>query len=91
MLRGGFMVFEKSGKQLTHLPPDKMAANLGDDKLKCIFLNENDRIPNRISLKFVPRSPINNMPALVQAMAWRQIGDKPLSEQMLTQFSEAYI
>ena len=34
-------------------------------------------------LKFVPRGPINNIPALVQIMAWRQPGDKPLSEPML--------
>ena len=34
-------------------------------------------------LKFAPRGPINNIPALVQIMAWRQPGDKPLSEPML--------
>ena len=33
-----------------------------------------------ISLKFVPKGPINNIPALVQIMAWRQAGDKPLPE-----------
>ena len=43
----------------------KMAAILADDIFKCIFLNENDWIPTRISLKFVPRSPIDNRPALV--------------------------
>ena len=40
-------------------------------------------IPIKISLKFVPKSPINNIPALVQIMAWRRLGDKPLSEPML--------
>ena len=50
---------------LTHLPLDKMAAMLADDIFKCIFLNENDWIPIRISLKFVPRSPIDNKPALI--------------------------
>ena len=50
---------------LTHLPLDKMAAILADDIFKCIFLNENVRIPIRISLKFVPRGPINNIQALV--------------------------
>ena len=34
---------------LTHLPLDKMAAILADDNFKGIFLNENDRIPIRIS------------------------------------------
>ena len=37
----------------------------------------------KISLKFVPTGPINNIPALVQIMAWRRRGDKPLSEPMV--------
>ena len=37
---------------------------------KCIFLNENVWILIRISLKFVPKCLINNIPALVQIMAW---------------------
>ena len=76
---------------LPHLPLDKMAAFLADDIFKCIFLNENDRIPNQISLKFIPSNPIDNKPVLVQVMAWRQIGDKPLPELMVTQFIDAYI
>ena len=36
-----------------------------------------------ISLTFVRKGSINNIPALVQMMAWRQLGDKPLSEPML--------
>ena len=36
-----------------------------DDIFKCIFLNENVRILVKISLKFVPQGPINNIPALV--------------------------
>ena len=54
-----------------------MAAILADNNLECIFLNENDRIPIRISLKFVPRRPIDNNPALVQVMTWWWSGDKP--------------
>ena len=68
-----------------------MEDTLADDNFGCIFLNENDRIPVRISLKFAPRRPIDNKPALVQVMAWRQTGDKPLPETMLTQFTEAYM
>ena len=41
------------------------------------------KILNKISLKFVPKGPINNFPALVQIMAWRCPGDKPLSELMM--------
>ena len=37
----------------------------------------------KISLKFVPRGPINNIRALVHIMAWRRLGDKPLSEPMM--------
>ena len=42
-----------------------MAAILADNIFKCIFLNENDRIPIQIALKFVPRNPIDNKTALV--------------------------
>ena len=34
-----------------------------DDSFKCIFLNENVWISIKISLKFVPKGPINNIPA----------------------------
>ena len=76
---------------LIHFPLDKMAAILTDNIFKCIFLNENDRILIHIPLKYVPISPIENKPALVQAMAWRRRGDKPLPEPMLTQFTDAYM
>ena len=62
-----------------------------DDIFKSIFLNENDRIPIQISLKFVPGSPIDNKRALVQVMAWRWTGAKPLHEPMLTHFTDAYM
>ena len=68
-----------------------MAATLADDIFKCNFLNENDRIMIQISVKFVPRSPIDNKPALVQVMAWHQTGDKPLPEPMMTQCADAYM
>ena len=68
-----------------------MAAILADDIFNCIFLNESDRIPIRISLKYVPRSPIDNKAALVQVMALRRTGDKPLPEPMMTQFIDAYM
>ena len=76
---------------LTYPPLDKMAAILADDIFKCIFVNDNDRIPIQISLKFVPMSPIDNKPALVQVMAWRRIDDNPLPEPMMTQFTNAYM
>ena len=54
-----------------------------DDIFEWIFLNENVWISINISLKFVPRGPINNIPTLVQVMAWRRPGDKPLSGPMM--------
>ena len=54
-----------------------------DNILKCIFFNENVWISIAVSQKFVPMGPINNIPALVEIMAWRWPGDKPLSEPMV--------
>ena len=53
------------------------------DIFKCIFLNENAWILIKILLKFVPKGAINNIPAVVQIMAWHQQGAKPLSEPMM--------
>ena len=60
---------------LTHPPLDKMAAILADDNSKCIFLNENIRIPIWISLKFVPRSKIDYEPALVHWRIYAALGE----------------
>ena len=50
---------------LTHWGRYKMAAIFPDDTFKRIFLNENIIISIKISLKFVPKGPINNCPSLV--------------------------
>ena len=60
-----------------------MAATLADDTFKRKFVKENILISIQISLKFVSKGPINNMPALVQIMAWRRPGDKLSSEPMM--------
>ena len=65
------------------LRPKQDGRHFPDDIFKCIFLNENVQISIKISLKFVPKGPINNIPALVRIMAWRRAGDKPLSEPMM--------
>ena len=57
--------------------------HFAEDIFKSIFFYENVWIPIKISLKFVSKGPINNIPALVQIMAWRHSGDKPLSEPMM--------
>ena len=68
-----------------------MAANLADDIFKCISLNEKFCILIQISLKYFPRGPEDNKSALVQVMACRRTGDKPLLEPMHTQFTNTYI
>ena len=65
------------------LRPRQDGRHFPDDIFKWILLNENVWISINISLKFVPRGPINNIPTLVQVMAWRRPGDKPLSEPMM--------
>ena len=68
-----------------------MAALLANDSSKCIFLKENDKILINFSLKLILMSPIHNKLALVQVMAWRRTGDKPLPEPMMTRFTDAYM
>ena len=65
------------------LRPRQNGRHFADDIFKCIFPNENIWISIQFSPKFVPKGPINNIPALVQIMAWRRLGDKPLSELMM--------
>ena len=48
---------------------------------RCILSQEHIWI--KISLKFVPKVQINNIPTLVQIMARRRPGDTPLSELMM--------
>ena len=72
-------------------PPGQNGCHFAADTFKCIFMNENPCILIQISLKFVPKGPIDNIPALVQVMAWRRTGGKPLPEAMLTRFTDAYM
>ena len=65
------------------LRPRQNGRHFADDTFKCFFLDENISVSINISLKFVPKGSINNDPALFQIMAWRQPGDKPLSEPMM--------
>ena len=69
-----------SSELVNTLRPRQNGRYFADDIFKCIFLNENVWIVVKISLKFVPKGPINNIPALVQIMAWGRPGDMPLSE-----------
>ena len=65
------------------LRPRQNGRHFSDDTFKRFFLNENVRISIKISLKLVPGVRINNITVLVQIMAWRWPGDKPLSVPMM--------
>ena len=71
------------GARIDTLRPRQDGRHFPDDILKCIFLNENVWISRTISMKCVRKVRINNIPSLVQIMAWRRLGDKPLSEPMM--------
>ena len=75
--------FLQSQQSFNTLRPRQHGPHFADDSFKRIFLNENIGISIKISLKFVHKGPMNNIPALVQIMAWRGPGDKPLSEPMV--------
>ena len=77
------IIWTSNGTSVTHWGRDKMAAISQTTRSKRIFVNENVRISIKKSLKFVPNGPVNNILALVQIMAWRRPGDKPLSEPMV--------
>ena len=47
------------------LRPRQNGRHLPDDIFKCIFLNRDVWISIKIPVKFVPRGPINNVPAVV--------------------------
>ena len=65
------------------LRPKVNGRHFADDIFKCIFLSENVLISFKTSLKIVPKVPINSIPALVNIMAWCQLGDRPSSEPMM--------
>ena len=81
--KGDLTLYSK-GTMFNTLRPRQNGRHVTDDSFKRIFLNGNVWILIKISLKFVPMGPINNIPALVQMMAWRRPGDKPLVVSLRT-------
>ena len=77
--------------EITLPPSGQNGCDFADDIFRCIFVNEKFWILIKISLKCVPRGPIDNNQTLVQIMTWRWIGNKPLPEPMLTRFTDAYM
>ena len=58
--------------------PGQNGRHYADGILRSILVKEKFDILIKISLKFVPKDPVYNNPALAQIMAWHQISDKPL-------------
>ena len=81
--RSLYCVMQLSEWHVNTLGPRQNGRHFADDTFNRIFVNENVRISIKFSLKFVPKGSINNIPALVQIMAWRRPGDKPLSGPMM--------
>ena len=78
--------------EFQHISPGQDGRYFADDSFRCIFVNEQFSILiNIFFIKFVPKASIDNNSALVKIMAWCWIGDKALSELMLTQFTDAYM
>ena len=63
--------------------PRQNSRYIAYNRFKRIFFNGIACISIKILLKFLPKGPISNILALVQKMAWRRSGDKPLSETMV--------
>ena len=74
-------------KCVNTLRPRQDRRHFADDIFKWIVFDENCCILIKFSLKYVRKGPIDNNPALVQIMAWRRSGDKPLSEPMMISLS----
>ena len=72
----------------THWGREKMAAR---QPFQTHFLEWNcDVFFIKISLIFVPKGSISSIPSLVQIMAWRRPGDKPLSEPIWLDYGRIY-
>ena len=48
-----------------------------------MHIPENIWISIKISLKFVPKGPINSIPALIQIMVWSRPGDNTLYKPIM--------
>ena len=87
MLYKQVFVFDKEGFNKLRLTQN--GCHFADGIFKAIFLNENFCMLIQICLKFIPNGPNNSNPALVQINGLAS--NKPLSEPMMTGFSDIYM
>ena len=74
---------KRTGCSINTLRPRQDGRHFADDIFMCNFFNENCCILIKFSRKYFRKGPIDNNRALVQIMAWRRSGDKPLSEPIM--------
>ena len=86
-LQLSFLIKNPFYSRVYTLSPGHNGCHFPDVIFKCIFLYEIVWIQIISSLKFVSKGPINNIPALVQIMAWCRPGDKSLSEPIIVSLS----
>ena len=75
---------------INSLRPRQNGYHFADDIFKCILLNENVWFMNKISLKCVPKGLINNIPTLVQIMAWRRLATSHYLNQWCLVYRRIY-
>ena len=80
---GSCVIIHPCFETFNTLRPRQDGRHFADDIFMCIFFNDNCCILIKFSLKYVHKGPIDNTPALVEIMAWRRSGDKPLSQPMM--------
>ena len=87
VLNSAFVFSQKKTPQnkpnIKTLMPRQNGRHFAVDIFKRIFLNEKIWIAMKNLLKFVPEVPVNNIPGLVQVMAWIRPGNKSLSEPII--------
>ena len=64
------MCSEIRNRELDTSRPGQNGHHFVEDISKYIFLSENVWILIKMSPKFFPQGPINNIPASIQTMAW---------------------
>ena len=76
-----FQLQHSDHRPITHWARDKMAGSFLTTFSNAFSWMKMYKF--RLNFKFIPKGPINVIPALVQIMACRRPGDKPLSEPMM--------
>ena len=86
----GFSLLAVLVRDINSSSPGQNGRHFAAEIFKCRFMNEKYCISIQISLKMIPKGPIENKSALVQVMVWRRTGDKLLSEPSFIYPTDAY-